>query len=183
MLAAALASILLLAARPSAAMTAAADTTARPDSADVARVETYDGALVISRIGKDRREFAVRVDSTVVYRDSIAQAVLLHTLTTWSGRRIAVIEVSSGGNACPSMFRIVEFSEERRPRVSPEIGNCSDLPVVMMDGARFRVRFPGFYLNYQARQPGFRPPPDATWEYLGDGRVRRLPATPNASTR
>jgi hypothetical protein len=118
----------------------------------------------------------VRVDSAVVFADSTARAVMLHTLARWAGRRVALLEVVSGGNGCPSMFRIVEFAEGRPPRVSPEIGNCSDLPRVTMDDARLRVRFPGFYHTHQARQPGFRPPPDATWEYLGDGRVRRLPA-------
>jgi len=160
-----------------AAVTPTPTPSAEPDSSDVARIDTYDGTLSIVRIAPPDRPWVtrVRVGQTLVLADSNARTLMLHTLTTWSRRRIALIEVVSGGNGCPSMYRLVEFAEGRPPRVSPEFGNCGDLPVVMMDGARLRVRFPGFYHTSQARQPGFRPPPGATWEYLGDGRVRQLP--------
>jgi hypothetical protein len=159
-----------------AGTSAAQSSTAEPDSVDIARVETFDGTLSISRVpnAAGMREFRVRVGSDVVFRDSMSLTVMLHTLTSWSRRRVALLELVSGGTACPSMYRIVEFTEEGRPRVSVEFGNCSDLPVVLLDGTRFRVRFPGFYTNSQARQPGFRSPPAQTWEYLGDGRVRRV---------
>lgn len=159
-----------------AGTSAAQSSSSEPDSSEVARVETFDGTISISRItdGSGTRHFRVRVGSDVVFRDSASQVVMLHTLTRWSERRIALLELVSGGNACPSRYRIVEFTEDRPPRVSAEFGNCSDLPVVMQDGTRFRVRFPSFYLNHQARQPGFRPPPAETWEYLGNGRVRRV---------
>jgi hypothetical protein len=174
----------LLLAGPAAAQ-GFTDHTTGPDSAELARVETFDGTLAISRV-RDAAGvpgFRVRVGERVVFGDSVSQTVLLHTLTMWSARRVALLELVSGGNACPSMYRIVEFTEDRPPRVSAEFGNCSDLPVVLQDGTRFRVRFPGFYLNHQARRPGFRPPPAQTWEYLGDGRVRRVTGTPPASTR
>ncbi|HEU4556925.1 MAG TPA: hypothetical protein VFS20_03710 [Longimicrobium sp.] len=159
-----------------AGTSAAQSSTTEADSTDVARVDTYDGTISIVQLTHPARarQFRVRLGSDVVFRDSVSLTVMLHTLTSWSGRRVALLELASGGTGCPSMYRIVEFSEERRPRVSAEFGNCSDLPVVLLDGTRFRVRFPGFYTNYQARQPGFRPPPAATWEYLGDGRVRRV---------
>lgn len=164
---------------------AQSSTAAAPDSVEVARVETFDGTLSISRItnADGGRHFPVRVGADVVFRDSSSQTVMLHTLARWGERRVALLELVSGGNACPSMYRIVEFTEDRPPRVSAEFGNCSDLPVVLLDGTRFRVRFPSFYLNHQARRPGFRPPPAQTWEYLGDGRVRRVTGTPPASTR
>lgn len=167
----ALAAALLL-----AGTSAAQSSTTEADSTDVARVETYDGTISISRITNPSgvREFRVRLGPDVVFRDSASLTVMLHTLTGWSGRRVALLELASGGTGCPSMYRVVEFSEERRPRVSAEFGNCSDVPVVLLDGTRFRVRFPGFYTNDQARQPGFRPPPAATWEYLDNGRVRRV---------
>lgn len=158
---------------------------AEADSVDIARVDTYDGTISISQItgSSEPRKFRVRVGADVVFGDSMSLAVMLHTLTSWSGRRVALLELASGGTACPSMYRIVEFTEEGRPRVSPEFGNCSDIPVVLQDGTRFRVRFPGFYTNHQARQPGFRPPPAATWEYLGNGRVQRVTAAGVAGTR
>jgi len=174
------ASLLLAASLPSSPARPLPPRPAQRDTGDVARVEMYDGTLVISRLKRPGRptEFRVRVNDAVVYRDSTAQGVSLHTLAAWSRRRLALLEISSGGNGCPSAFRFVEFAEGRPPRVSAEFGNCNDLPVVLMDGARVRVRFPSFYHTYQSRQPGFRPPPDATWEYLGDGRLRRLPGTP-----
>jgi len=175
--------LLLAASLPSSPARPLPPRSAPVDTTDVARVETYDGTLVITRLKRADApaEFRVRVGDAVVYRDSAAQGVSLHTLTTWSRRRLALLEISSGGNGCPSAFRFVEFAEGKTPRVSAELGNCNDLPVVLMDGARLRVRFPSFYHTYQMRDPGFRRPPDATWEYLGDGRVRRLPAT--AATR
>jgi hypothetical protein len=154
-----------------------------PDSLEIVRVEQFDGNLSISRIAKRGRveEFRVRADSRLVYRDSTAYAMSLHTLGSWSEHRVAILEIVSGGTACPAMYRIVAFGSARTPRISSEFGDCSDIPVVMVDGRHFRVRFPGFYTNTVAREPGFRPPPPTTWEYLGDGRVRQLPAA--TSTR
>jgi hypothetical protein len=150
----------------------------QPDSTDVARVETYDGTLTITRITNGGEwEFHVRVDSVLLLRDDVAERVSLHTITAWSGGLAALLEVSSGGSACPSMYRIVEFAEGSRPTVTEEFGDCSDIPLVLLDGTRFRVRFPGFYHGRMAREPGFRPPPPITWELVGKGRMRKKAGT------
>ena len=168
--------------------TAAAQSTSNApsgDSTEVARVETIDVTLTISRLERagGPRVFRVRAGDDVVFGDSMSYAVLVHTVTRWAGGWVALLQIASGGSSCPSMYRVVEMPGDGPPRASPEFGTCSDLPVVLLDETRFRVRFPGFYQDHMAREPGFRPPPAATWEYLGDGRVRRVTGTAATAPR
>lgn len=153
---------------------AATDGAGSVDSATVALLETFGSTFSVVRLdpAHEGREFQVRVGDTVLFRDSVSQTVGVHTFTEASGRSLVLLHLFSGGTGCPAMYRIVELAGDREPAVTPEFGNCSDIPVVLLDEGRLRVRFPGFWHARDERQPGFRPPPPSLYEYQGEGRVR-----------
>jgi hypothetical protein len=145
------------------------------------RIPTYQGVVTIEQQGgpedPDRpRRFRVAVDGAAMLEDSTALDVSVYALSRSPALgmgTVVVLEAASGGTACPSLFRILELSDDAPPVLTDEFGDCSDIPAVAFDSGAVAVRFPGFYTNVAASEPGFRQPPPVTWTYRGAGKLER----------
>lgn len=56
---------------------------------------------------------------------------------------LVVIQVDSGGTACPAMYRLIDLSRPQR-FVSPKFGNCSDVPRFEQAGGVLYIVFPPY---------------------------------------
>ena len=99
------------------------------------------------------------VDGRVLANDVDDDRVVIQSVHQGSGRTYALIGEQSGGNACPSMYQAVDLSGT--PVISPQLGNCSDLPRISVVGGALRVFV-----------PAFRAAPAATYTFR-DGRLGR----------
>lgn len=85
---------------------------------------------------------AIVVDGRVLANDADDDRVIIQGVYQGGGRTYVLIAEQSGGTACPSMFQVVDLSSV--PVVSPQIGNCSDLPRISVVGGALRVAVPAF---------------------------------------
>lgn len=74
-----------------------------------------------------------------------------------------VLAFNSAGNGCPAFYRIVDLSVKSGLYLSPQIGNCSDVPTLDVQGRSVRLGFPALgyakasqwtYTFYPNGQPG-----------------------------
>jgi hypothetical protein len=72
--------------------------------------------------------------------------------------KVALVEVSSGGTACPSTYVFITAKSSGVPLLSKEFGNCSDIPKIIAKGEKITLKFPGN--------------PPETWTYQ-NGNVRK----------
>ena len=85
---------------------------------------------------------AIVVDGRVLASDRDDNRVLIQGVYQGDGHTYVLIGEQSGGTACPSMFQVVDLSGI--PAVSPQIGNCSEVPRVSVVGGALRVSVPAF---------------------------------------
>ncbi len=102
----------------------------------------------------------VVVDGRVLATDTEDDRVIIEGVHQGGGRTYVLIAEQSGGNACPSLYQVVDLSGAV-PAISPRIGNCSDIPRVSVIGGALRVAV-----------PAFRAAPPATYVFR-DGRLGR----------
>lgn len=75
------------------------------------------------------------VDGRVLATDTEDDRVLIQGVHQGGGRVYVLVAEQSGGTACPSMYQAIDLSGAL-PAISPQIGNCSDIPrVSVVDGA------------------------------------------------
>ena len=86
---------------------------------------------------------AIVVDGHVLASDADDDRVIIQGVYQGGGRTYVLIGEQSGGTACPSMYQAVDLSGSV-PAVSPQIGNCSDLPRVSVVGGALRLTLPAF---------------------------------------
>jgi len=89
------------------------------------------------------RGHAIVVDGRVLANDADDDRVIIQGVYQGGGRTYVLIEEQSGGTACPSLYQAVDLSASAAA-VSPQIGNCSDLPRVSVLGGALRVSVPAF---------------------------------------
>lgn len=92
-------------------------------------------------------DHAVLVDGRPVIRDAESQFVTIQSIHEGGSHAYVLVGETSGGNACPSMYQAIDLSAA--PVVSPQFGNCSDLPRVSVAGGALRVSF----LQFRAARP------------------------------
>ena len=64
-----------------------------------------------------------------VLADSAMLKVSIHAaMEAADGRSLVVLEMTPGGTACGAMYRVVELRFGKPPLITPEFGNCNDLP-------------------------------------------------------
>jgi hypothetical protein len=146
------------------------------------RLPTSYGELTVTRTGEEGIRgglFVVAVDSNEVFRDSMGMTVEPYAFTAaLEMGPVVVIGITSGGTACPMMFRVVHLPEDGSPIATDEFGDCSDIPDVHVDGRRVVMRFPGFYPSGADDEPGFEEPGPTAFAYEGGGRLRPVPPPP-----
>ena len=85
----------------------------------------------------------ILVDGRVLATDEQDDRVVIQGVHEGGGRTYVLVEEQSGGNACPSLFQAVDLSGAT-PVISPQFGNCSDLPRVSVANGALRVSVPAF---------------------------------------
>lgn len=55
----------------------------------------------------------------------------------------------NGGNGCPANFYFIKISNDKKPKVSPSFGTCSDLIKVKQKEGIITVTMPEFYASYK----------------------------------
>ena len=83
------------------------------------------------------------VDGRVLATDTQDDRVMVKGVYEGGGRAYVLIEEQSGGIACPSLYQAVDLNGSA-PSISPQIGNCSDLPQVSVSGGALRLSVPRF---------------------------------------
>lgn len=95
------------------------------------------GALGIYEIGGGG--FSLEIDGKEVLRDEMSYTIdLQQTLAPGIG----LLAFSSGGTACPALYRIIDLSGVQ-PILTEEFGNCSDIPNVTLGNRGVQLVFPG----------------------------------------
>ena len=101
------------------------------------------------------------VDGRVLATDAEDDRVVIQGVHQGGGRTYVLVEEQSGGNACPSMYQAIDLSGAA-PAISPQFGNCSDVPKVSVGNGALRVSV-----------PAFRAAPTASYAFR-DGRLTRM---------
>lgn len=57
--------------------------------------------------------------------------------------KVALIQLSSGGTACPAVYMLAIAQYDAQPLVTPVFGNCSDIPDISTKGENIHISFPG----------------------------------------
>lgn len=83
------------------------------------------------------------VDGRILASDSEDDRVLIQGVHQGEGRTYVLIAEQSGGNACPSLYQAIDLSGDAAV-ISPQFGNCSDLPRITISGGALRVSVPAF---------------------------------------
>lgn len=60
-----------------------------------------------------------------------------------SNGKIALIQLISGGTACPAEYMLVVARHDAQPLVTPTFGTCSDIPEITTKGENIYLNFPG----------------------------------------
>jgi len=118
----------------------------------------------------------LKLDGREVYRTNEVSALSIHT--TFHVLGVALIE-ETGGSACPAQYRLFNL---QTAKLTEEFGSCSDLPQITQQNEKLTFTFPGYYHHMAAREPGFKPPPPATWVYQ-KGVIRQVKTTPSRRGR
>ena len=144
-------------------------------------VLTGAGSLDIVRLGgEDELNWELRLGRKSLL--GIEGASSVHFVAHFpqlSMGEVVVVSVNSGGNACPSQFRVVRLVEGGA-QVSDEFGDCADSPTItlkQLPEEEITFGFPGYYQLWQTREPGFVKPAPTTYVYR-KGVLRELKATP-----
>jgi len=130
---------------------------------------TAAGPLDIVRVGgEDGLEWELRLGKKSL--ESFGGAFSVHFVAHFpqlSMGEVVVVSVNSGGNACPSQFRVVRVVENGA-QVSGEFGDCADSPTItlkQLPEEELSFGFPGYYQLWQTREPGFVKPAPTTYVY------------------
>lgn len=89
---------------------------------------------------------------------------------------IALLEVVSGGIACPALFRVVELLSDGPPVVTDEFGTCAEAPAAVWFDASgaMRMRFNDYATVSASSEPGFREDPPTTFIYRTGGHLEEV---------
>ena len=85
----------------------------------------------------------IAVDGRVLANDTEDDRVVIQGVYQGGGRAYMLISEQSGGTACPSMYQVLDLSGSI-PIVSPQFGNCSDLPRTSVVDRALSVSVPAF---------------------------------------
>jgi hypothetical protein len=83
----------------------------------------------------------ILVDGALVHTEEGAFSVHVKRTILTAGLRFVLLEINSGGTACPVMYRTLDLSGSR-PTISSQFGTCSDLPRTEVRAGTFRVVLP-----------------------------------------
>lgn len=83
------------------------------------------------------------------------------------GHDIVLVFLSSGGTACPGLYRLVDTGA-RPPRVTEEFGTCSDIPTIRWQGDAVFLSFPSM--------SGDRP---SAWSYTPTTGLKEVTSEPS----
>lgn len=84
---------------------------------------------------------SVAVNGVTLHTEEGAFSVSLKRIVSGGGSHFALIEIASGGAACPAMYRVIDLAA-RQPSISAEFGTCSDLPRTETRDGVLRVTLP-----------------------------------------
>lgn len=129
----------------------AAPPAAKPDPAGVEkpsnlpsdRLETQYGTVTIQADPKEESTswLAVKGEKLVQLEGDKLQIVAhLHQ----RGRDILLVEIGSGGIACPMMYRFLELGPKKKPVVSEEFGSCGEQEKAAFDDGKVVVQIPDY---------------------------------------
>lgn len=104
-------------------------------------LETIAGSLSIMRV-TDGEQFVVQLGDRLVARFDDYFAVSISNSRSTPDAQFVLIELTTGGNACPSTYRALEIKSNGEATLSDEFGNCSDLPSTSLRDGALQVRFP-----------------------------------------
>lgn len=144
-------------------------------------VLTSAGSLdIVHTGGEDDLKWELRLGKKKIQdmEDSAFVHFVAHFMELNMGE-VVVVEVNSGGTACPAQFQVVRIVENGA-RVSEEFGDCSDSPTItlkQLPDEELIFGFPGYYQLWQEREPGFVKPPPTTYVYK-NGVLKELKAAP-----
>jgi hypothetical protein len=151
-----------------------------PDDSIREKVNAGDAVIAVTRdstpgVGPFGQTFHVYVNGKEILTDSASLDVRLvafrHGL--YPTGVTAVLEISPGGTACGAMYRIYTTRDDGPPLLSPEVGNCNDLPALTWARNGLRLDFGSFAHAMMRDEPGFRMPPPERYE-LADSTLVRI---------
>jgi len=84
----------------------------------------------------------ITLGDSVLALDSVNTTVSFFKYIQLSDCDLVVVRTSTGGEACPANFRIIELSSVRKPIVTGEFGTCIDEPEITttINGVILRLR-------------------------------------------
>lgn len=108
-------------------------------TAEVIETKRLGGhTLKIEKLESD--EIVVLFDDRKVFGTTEALSITTIDIRTIAGTEFAVLQVDSGGRACPAHFNIMAVGKDRN--MATKLGNCSDLPVIGSEGNRITLSLP-----------------------------------------
>jgi hypothetical protein len=118
--------------------------TTNPDGSKFFQVESIGSkgskstSAAFTAVGK-----SVQLNGKTVFQDEDSLAVSIKKTYTLSGKSVALVEVDSGGTACPAEFMFVTAGSDGGASVTSKFGNCSDTPKISKKGEKLTLAFPG----------------------------------------
>ena len=84
----------------------------------------------------------ITVGDSLLALDSANTVVSFLKYCQLTDRDIVIVRTSSGGDACPVNFRIIELQPDRNPIVTGEFGTCGDDPEITTTVSGVILRLP-----------------------------------------
>lgn len=124
-----------------------------------ATVTYSDGSVYFSpkfaqQVGKPALEFTIDNNQDDYVMSILLDGQLVSTVNdyytasidrefTTSSGKVALIQLSSGGTACPAEYMLAIARNDAQPLVTPTFGTCSDMPNITTKGENIFMSFPG----------------------------------------
>jgi len=105
-----------------------------------------------------KEDHAILYNGKIVYQNDECLSLRIKKVFSIGTDKVALVEVASGGTACPATYVFITAKTSGTPVLSKEFGNCSDTPKIASKGDKITLKFPGN--------------PPETWTYL-NGNVRK----------
>lgn len=111
---------------------------------DSGRVETRFGSVSLEVDPGDDHRFLLAVNGNVLRRDEGLQATLVQyesgeSYQSSESRDFVLVEIQSGGIACPFQYAVVETAKSHAPAVSGTFGSCGEMEQADVRGEAFIV--------------------------------------------
>ena len=107
------------------------------------QLNTVAGRLAITQSGDmPVFEFHITLNGNDLFTDNDDQSLNTVLVQPVEHPSLLVLQLSSGGTACPARYRLLDLGTKPKPFLSDEIGNCSDLVKLVSQKNKLLLNFP-----------------------------------------